>query len=155
MQGEATVNYTPIDGENIYTSASTLDFNGSSVNANTEGASTATYNIMWTYPGGINNKNKGWYYIFASRGNKTVEYKSDNEFKNELQKQYPNLFDSNGEFDMGKENEIIQTIDTLVYKMMSEILINSSGATLNYNEFATYFGAASISNPNGACIIIR
>lgn len=54
MQGIAT--YTGIGGSNMDGGIMTLDLRGSSAPGVVEDESGSTYNLIWTFPGGINNK---------------------------------------------------------------------------------------------------
>ena len=61
MQGEVTVPYTSIGGQNMDSGIMPADLSGSSnPNIIQDGFGT-TVNITWTLPGGINNKQYGSY----------------------------------------------------------------------------------------------
>lgn len=144
IQGEVTVPYTPIGGENVYSRISTYDLSGSSINADVEGAATAQYNVSWSLPGGITNKNLGWYLIFYEYDNDLKEYKTDDMFVEKLKDIKTEWFDSSGTFKLEMESNIKDFINELVFKMLSDVFIGNP--PFSHDDFKTKFGIGRETN---------
>lgn len=59
MEGQVFVPYTGIGGFNMDYGFSTLSLEGSTAPGIVEGGGGTTYNLTWTFPGGINNQAPG------------------------------------------------------------------------------------------------
>lgn len=131
MQGQVTVPYTPIGGNNMNSRIMPLSITGSTVDNNLEGGQTLMYNVYWSLPGGIMNMgstgtNPGlaWAYILG-RDENNILY-TDEMFCKYLSDNYNYEFDEQcNPSNPAQVSQIEQTINNLVYTYVKRVIANT------------------------------
>ena len=148
INGETTVTYTPINGENIYGISTYNDTRmiGSSHGSNTEGAAFQAVNVLWQLPGGITNKDGNWGYLLWKK-TQDPNTANNEDVVSFIQQQYPAaLFNESNELQNSEyEASIKLLLNNKMYEYVLRLLKLEDKS--NYTEFVSFFGV-------GTCVII-
>ncbi|WP_027089752.1 hypothetical protein [Thomasclavelia saccharogumia] len=147
MQGEVTVPYTSIGGQNMDSGIMPADIGGS-VNQNTSGTGHLSVTVLWHLPGGIQSKDNepggsGWGYILGRDYQDT--YWTTSEFCNYLTQELGVKFDEQGNLVEGDIATVTAKINDLIYQYVLNVQ-RLSGYEPDYDwaRFNSYYGTCLI-----------
>lgn len=145
MQGEVYVPYTEIGGVNVDSGIMTMNITGSSQDSDLTGGRDQTWNILWSFPGGITNirnrteyRGGEWGYLFGTAT--TTSVVTDEMLIAHLQGKFGvNVIDTAGNvLDPAQESAIQSYINNLVYDYTSRAM--QGLGDLSWDKFRDYYG---------------
>lgn len=151
MEGQVFVPYTGIGGFNMNNGLMMLAIGGSSQDSELTGDRDQTWNVLWSFPGGITNiKNRPaeyqggeWGYLLGAAAD--TEIVTDEILIADLQGKYGiNAVDNDGNIQAGYESTIQAYINDLLYIYVSRAM--QGLGDLSWDAFRDYFGL-------GTCVI--
>ena len=146
MQGETYIPYTGIGGQNMDSGIMPADLSGSTQPGIIEDEDGTTVNVVWTFPGGINNKQPGGYgWGYAVLKGKSC---TDDDIKKWLTGEIrsdrsgvttPSIVFTEEEI-AAEDPRIVLEINNLIQRYANDVLMHG-----DYNEFrANYTGCVLI-----------